>query len=55
MTFFVQAFKESMTIPDLSYGDHLWGSRRLMDALAEFYNACIPSTRSVQPCTGLSR
>lgn len=47
--FFVQAFKESMTIPDLSYGDHLWGSRRLMDALAGFYNACVPHSAQLAP------
>lgn len=41
MTFFGRAFKESFTMADLSYGDHLWGSRRLMDALAGFYNTCV--------------
>lgn len=41
LTFMGRAFKESFTTADLSYGDHLWGSRRLMTALAGLYNTFV--------------
>lgn len=35
---FSQAFEAGLRSADLSYGDNLWGSRRLNAALAGFYN-----------------
>lgn len=49
MAFFRQAFAESFTVADLSYGDHLWGSRRLMAALAAFYTSHFYPVEPIRP------
>lgn len=38
LDFFARVFRDGFLESDLSYGDHLWGSRRLVGALAAFYN-----------------
>jgi hypothetical protein len=35
---FTTALEQGLRSTDLSYGDNLWGSRRLNAALAEYYN-----------------
>lgn len=36
--YFSKALVNGFLASDLSYGDHLWGSRRINKALSGFYN-----------------
>lgn len=39
--YFTKAFAANFLASDLSYGDSLWGSRRINAALAGFLNRCV--------------
>ncbi|BEJ15246.1 hypothetical protein CspHIS471_0410130 [Cutaneotrichosporon sp. HIS471] len=49
LEYFTDAFKNNFLASDLSYGDGLWGSRRINRALSSFMNEYFDPAHTVQP------